>query len=169
MLKRTIKAFALCLLIVSVFEAALFLCAPAGRLYQYWRGKAYPDNHVYQALVAANAQVQAGREEDKKETCRGRDVTDEFRHATAGEPFHMIDDEFDELGKHFYKGSYAFGKEYEFGLLYKDISRLKIPESMFYDALAVSTVLDFDVTIKYQSDSDYEVVKATVRACSDFI
>ena len=40
---------------------------------------------------------------------------------------------------------------------------------MFYDAMAVSTVVDFGVTIKYQSDTDYEVIKATVSACSDFI
>lgn len=170
MLKTTLKAFGICFLVVLMFEAVLFFYEPAGRGYQYWRGKGYPDNRVYQALLAGNADIHTGAVKLKiGGRCVQADVSDEFRRVTAGEPFHLIEADFRELGMPPSRDAYVSGKEYGFGLFYRDISRLKVPDSLFYRPFASEASPNFDVRIKYHSDTDYEVLKSTVSACQDML
>jgi hypothetical protein len=128
--------------------------------------KAYPNNHVYLALLAANAQVQAGKSHG--------DVTDEFRRATAGESFHQIIAEFKELGMNAWctpTSPYVSGTEYGVCLQYRQLSKLSIPNSMFNAAFPPPEECcpDFEVRIKYNSDTDYLVLKAAVANNADML
>jgi hypothetical protein len=159
-----------------MLRVGVFLYTPAGKAYQYWWGHAYPDNHVYRALLAANAKVQTGQITQAKRYVEVYDITDDFRRAVSGEPFHQLVDEFSELGMKLtgMKGDRYYyapvsGKEYYLGLHYRELSTLKIPDTMFWPGIPPPDYCcpDFEIRITYNSDTDYEVIKATIENNSD--
>ena len=128
-----------------------------GREYHSHFGKAYLNNHVYQTLMAATAKEHAGRDGLPGSPADPRDVTEEYRRATAGETYPQLVAEFSELG---YQplDRYIPGTEYLLTLKWNQIPEMNNPEFGFF---WISNP-DIVVRIKYNSDTHYQIEDATV-------
>jgi hypothetical protein len=112
----------------------------------------FPNNHAYHALLAANEKIPT--------TMRGQiaDVTSEVQQIMLGDTAQQIADSFYEI----YQGAghsetlFETGKDYFFGIDEAKINQLDIPHSNF------CRNYEFGVHIRYRSDTDYDLVEATV-------
>ena len=130
-------------------------------------GKAYPNNHVYQALVTVNPLVPAWNHYLSK------DVALEFQRSVAGETFDQLVQEFAELGGVFadrtalyhelppMSGHYKYvqGQSYALAIIHPYKSGIFIPNSHY------GFLFGIWVRIKFQSNTDYVIEDAHIINC----
>lgn len=154
-----------------IFLLVLLGCSYGSEIYHSHFGKVYPYNHVYRALLAANDKRLAANKRDSRKKDDFDDLTEEIRGILKGETFEQLNAEFNELGASIENkdigNKFIAGNEYTFTLDWHDISPLKIPNSTFNLMYANPDTIRFSVTVRYNSDHDYQVINAKSEGSID--
>ena len=157
------------IVLIIAFGSLGLMAYSFGAFINWQFGKTWPANHVYRALMAANGNIRAGKAQEIRNGGKlaGYDVTQEFAAATAGESFPQLVKEFRELGMSddFAAAQFIPGEEYSLTLRWKELSGLRIPDFGFWSLDKVT----LEVRIKFNSDSDYKILKSRVTGQHRFV